>query len=273
LQIEAGKLELQSSGFDLRTLVEDLGVLFAEPAHRKGLELVCDIPVTTPSALRGDSGRLRQILTNLVGNAIKFTDDGEILVRVVSIAESDDSATLRFEVSDTGPGIARDTQDTIFESFSQVDGTMTRQYGGSGLGLTISKQLVEFMDGDIGVNSTPGQGSRFWFTVSLRKEPINNADDSDGNAALQGVKVLIVDDNKTNREILQQQLDVWGAQHRCARRGAEALEILRSAAMRESPFEIVIDPDIDIHTLSCCILSIWKLKERVDSLGLTLQRS
>ena len=163
-KIEAGKLELESIDFDLRECVEDVMQLFADSAHQKGIELVCQIPEDVPLALQGDPGRLRQILTNLVGNAIKFTERGEVFVRVTAF----DHGLLRFEIRDTGIGIAPEIQEHIFEAFSQADGTTTRRYGGTGLGLAISKQLVELMGGEIAVISAPGSGSTFRFTLRMK---------------------------------------------------------------------------------------------------------
>lgn len=224
-KIEAGKLELDSVDFDLRLLVEEVGALLAGRAQKKRLELACQISDDVPSILHGDPHRLRQILMNLVGNAIKFTSQGEVVVEVKSLAEesrdwgretcppSSQASNLKPQAScrlycavrDTGIGIAPEVQTRLFQPFTQADESMTRNYGGTGLGLTIAKQLVQLMKGDIGVHSTPGGGSTFWFTVCLEASSASVA--MPEAQPLQGVRVLIVDDNATNRSILHHQLE------------------------------------------------------------------
>ena len=162
-KIEAGKLEIETIDFDLRNTVEDVALAFARPAEEKGIEIICSIYPDLPTSLRGDPGRLRQILVNLTGNAIKFTDQGEILIDVSLVSQTQTHCTCRFSVQDTGFGITQEVQDEIFDRFTQADGSTTRRFGGSGLGLTISKQLIEALDGEIGLDSTPGAGSTFWF--------------------------------------------------------------------------------------------------------------
>ena len=169
-KIEAGKLELENVDMDLRRTVEDVVDLLAERAHSKGLELACSIPADLMTHVRGDPLRLGQVLTNLVGNAIKFTRQGAVVIRVASTDESASHVTMRFEVSDTGSGISPEAQSRIFDEFSQADGSTTRKHGGSGLGLAISKQLVEMMGGNIHVESALGAGSTFWFTSSFEKQ-------------------------------------------------------------------------------------------------------
>jgi len=168
--IEAGKLELASTSFDLRRLVEETGELFAVQARKKGLQLTCVIPAESPAALRGDPARLRQALGNLVGNAVKFTERGKVVARVASLEEAAAGTTLRIEVEDTGPGIAPEARERIFEAFCQADGSTTRHHSGAGLGLTIARQLARLMGGDLGVESTPGEGSRFWLTARVERE-------------------------------------------------------------------------------------------------------
>ena len=209
-KIEAGKLDLESFEFDLRTVIEEVAVLLAERADSKGLELACLVYHDVPTLLRGDPGRLRQILMNLVGNAIKFTEQGEVIVRVSLAAATVDTVLVRFEVSDTGAGIAPETRARLFQSFSQADSSTTRQYGGTGLGLAIAKQLAEMMGGSIGVDSTPGQGSTFWFTVRLATVPGSVQTMLPGDIDLKGQRLLIVDDNATNRMILQHQVAACG---------------------------------------------------------------
>jgi signal transduction histidine kinase len=172
--IEGGKLELISTSFDLRRLVEETTALFAALARKKGLQLTCVIPAESPTALRGDPARLRQVLANLVGNAVKFTERGKVGVRVASLAEAAAGTTLRLEVEDTGPGIAPEARERIFEAFCQADGSTTRRHSGTGLGLTIARELARLMGGDVGVESTPGKGSRFWLTARVEREA--NAD-------------------------------------------------------------------------------------------------
>lgn len=167
-KIEAGKLRLENIDFDLRESVEEVLQLFAESAHQKGIELVCHISDDVPIALQGDSGRLRQLLTNLVGNAIKFTERGEVFIRVTELGKENDYGLLCFEIRDTGIGIAPEDEEHIFEAFSQADGTTMRRYGGTGLGLAISKQLVELMGGEIAVLRTPNSGSTFRFTLRFK---------------------------------------------------------------------------------------------------------
>ena len=236
-KIEAGKLELDVREFNLSAVLDDAMVVHAPRAAAKGLELASLIHADVPRAVRGDAGRLGQVLLNLVGNAVKFTERGEIVVRVTLAQQSDDHATVRFAVSDTGIGIPLDKRHRLFGSFSQVDGSMTRRYGGTGLGLAISKRLVELMAGEIGVESEEGRGSTFWFTVRLvrvaraaRPAP----------SELRGVRVLVVDDNETNRTILEQQLAGWGMRHATAERGEQALALLRAAARAGDPYRLVI---------------------------------
>src|SRR4051812_12489513 len=169
-KIEAGKGEVGESNFDLRDLVEEVTETFTDIAYGKGLELNCSIPANMPTALIGDSGRLRQILTNLVGNAIKFTEQGEVAVRIEPIEIQPGSAFISFEVSDTGIGIPPDKQEHIFDAFAQADSSTTRRYGGTGLGLTIAKQLCEMMGGTIELSSEPGRGSSFRFSARFRRQ-------------------------------------------------------------------------------------------------------
>ncbi len=238
-KIEAGKFDLSVEDFDLRQTVEDVGEMFAERAHRKGLELLCMVYRDVPTSLRGDPDRLRQILINLVGNAVKFTEGGEVVMRTKLVDKSDTEITVRFEVQDTGIGITSEDQLRLFQSFTQVDGSSRRRFGGTGLGLVISKRLTEMMGGEIGVDSAAGRGSMFWCTARFARQP------HDGivpavRADLAGMRVLIVDDNETNRTILRQQLASWGATSVSAEDGPRALQTLYVAKKSGERFDLVI---------------------------------
>ena len=226
-KMEVGKLELDLHALQRARRRRRRGGNLAERAHSKGLELMCDIPLQQGIAVLGDSKRLRQILLNLVGNAVKFTERGEVRVAVRASRDLLNPALI-FEVHDTGIGIRPENCATVFESFVQEDPSTTRQYGGTGLGLAISKQLVELMGGTIGVTSEPGKGSCFHFSVVLAPDPAAVRDD-DHAAALSGTRVLLVDDSTTNRRILRQQLIGWGANVTEAGSGRQALEILGRA--------------------------------------------
>ena len=237
-KIEAGKLELDDALFNLEDTIDDIGELFAERAHRKGLELVCGMAPGLPPAVRGDAGRLRQVLTNLLGNAFKFTERGEVVLRASLVEESDTRALLRFEVRDTGIGIAPEAQSRLFSSFSQADSSTTRKYGGTGLGLAICKRLAELMGGEVGMESAPGVGSSFWFTARLAKEAADVGDRSRSFAALAALRVLVVDDNASTRGQLEEVLTAWKIPHASADRAPHALELLRQATAAGTPFDL-----------------------------------
>jgi signal transduction histidine kinase/CheY-like chemotaxis protein len=239
-KIEAGKLELATVDFDLRELLEDLVALLAERASNNGLELVCAIPPNMPTAFRGDPARLRQILTNLMGNALKFTEHGEVVVRAEIARELEGGALVRFEVRDSGIGIAKENQARIFDSFTQADGTTTRKYGGTGLGLAISKNLAEMMGGSIGVESELGKGSTFWFTVHLAKTTRSRVLRQRFLLQDMHLQALIVDDNCTNREILQHELAEWNISTISADGPMQALDILRAASARGEVFDLAL---------------------------------
>jgi two-component system sensor histidine kinase/response regulator len=244
-KIEAGKVELEDTAFNLPAIVEETVELFAERAHRKHLELLCTVHHTVPSTVQGDALRLRQILTNLLSNAIKFTAQGEVMVGV-TLAEA---PLVRFEVRDTGIGISPAVQERIFKAFAQADDSTTRQYGGTGLGLAIAKQLVEMMGGTLGVTSTVNQGSTFWFTARLLPASATLPLPSSPQADLRDVRVLIVDDNATNRTILHEQLNAWDLYSRSAASGQQALTLLRAAVAEDMPYDLALldsqMPDMD----------------------------
>jgi PAS domain S-box-containing protein len=239
-KIEAGKLDLETLDFDLLSLLDDCAATLALQAYDRGLEFLCAADPGLPTRLRGDPGRLRQILTNLVGNALKFTSTGEVAVYAALEAETVETVLLRFTVCDTGIGIPPDKLGMLFDKFSQVDASTTRQYGGTGLGLAICKQLAELMGGHIGVDSTEGQGSEFWFTVRLTKQTSGTLANGCPPADLHGVRVLIVDDNATNRQILRKRLDWWGMRVAEASEGAGALQALYQALEERDPFGIAL---------------------------------
>jgi two-component system sensor histidine kinase/response regulator len=240
-KIESGKLVFEEEDFNLRETVEDTLELLAESAQAKGLELVGFLEPGTPSLVRGDAGRLRQVLLNLLGNAVKFTEHGEVVARVLPVSLDTDSVHLRFEVTDTGMGIAPDGAARLFEAFTQADGSTTRKYGGTGLGLAISKRIVELMGGEIGLESEPGKGSQFWFTAVFKHSGAPVALTREvrlENPA--GLRALIVDDNITNVLVLHHQLSAWGMKTRYASSADEGLKLLESEMAAGHPFHVVI---------------------------------
>ena len=244
-KIEAGRLELELVDFDPRQMVEEVVDLFAEVAQRKSLELASLVYHDVPASLRGDPGRLRQILTNMISNAVKFTERGEVVVRATRVSENGDSSVVRFEVADTGIGIPPEARARLFQPFSQADASTTRRYGGTGLGLAICKQLTEMMGGEIGVESEAGTGSRFWFTARLaRAEPAHRAPVR--RVELQGRRVLVVDDNATNRAILRQQLLGWDMPNDSAESAVEALGLLRAASDDERYDLAILDMQMPV---------------------------
>ncbi len=237
-KIEAGRVELETLDFDLRAMLDDMASLLALRAHSKGLEFICAAAPDVPALLSGDPGRLRQVLLNLAGNALKFTQQGEVAVRVSLVTETDTDIMLRFSVIDTGIGIPPETQPFLFQRFTQADSSTSRQYGGTGLGLAISKQLAELMGGEIGVLSGEG-GSEFWFTARLGKQAEGERP-LPVRAQISGARILVVDDNATNREILVAQLTAWGVRTEEAPGAPEALQELRRAVEAGDPFEAAI---------------------------------
>ena len=240
-KIEAGKIDLEVIDFDIRDCLESTLKTLALRADEKGVELLCEIAPEVPEGVRGDSCRLRQIVVNLVGNAIKFTDEGEVALKVQVDAGQGDNRMLHFTVSDTGIGIPPEKQKSIFEPFTQADTSTTRKYGGTGLGLTISIRLVKMMGGNMWVESQPGQGTQFHFTVSLvtAEEPVQVGTVASAEV-LRGVKVLIVDDNRTNRRILDGMLTHWGMRPKSVEGGAEAIAELLAARESGEQYGLII---------------------------------
>ncbi len=247
-KVEAGKLEIEAVPFDLGLVVEDVAALLGEAANAKGVELLAHCQPEVPTALVGDPTRLRQVLVNLSSNAVKFTTHGEVVIRVRLLDDTPGIVRVRFEVQDTGVGIAAEDLDRLFDPFSQADSSTTRRFGGTGLGLAIVKQLVELMDGTVGVDSTVDVGSTFWFELPLAKQSVK-APERPHITELAGLRVLIVDDNATNRLILREQLGSWGMHTADAEHAARALELLHIAAREGHPYDVVVldlnMPDMD----------------------------
>ncbi len=238
-KIEAGHLELENIDFELRETIEFVTSALAGQAHAKGLELTCMLPVELPALVRGDPTRLTQVLTNLVGNAIKFTERGEVAVNASVRSSLDEHTYVRFEVQDTGIGISETAKNRLFDAFTQADGSTTRKYGGTGLGLAICKQLVELMGGEIKIDSSLGMGTRFWFTIPFGKSVALPAKPQE-TPIPAGLKTLLVDDNTTNLQILVHFLDNWGHPSTCAEDGYQALDLLRETARHGQPFQLAI---------------------------------
>ncbi len=239
-KIEAGKLEFESIAFDLRNCIDEVGDLLGRTAAEKGIELILMVHPKVPERVLGDPGRLRQVLINLVNNAIKFTAEGEVVVRVGLLSEGDDEHELQFEVIDTGIGIPEDRKDALFESFTQADTSTTREYGGTGLGLTISQRLVHLMGGEIRVESAAGVGSTFRFTARLRSAPIHDAERPRQLESLAGLHVLIVDDNATNRRLLRDLLRRWRCTSKECADAMTALELLRESTGPRGRFDLAL---------------------------------
>ncbi len=239
-KIEAGKMELESIDFDLVSVVESVGDVLGQKAAEKGLELMCYVDPEVPTRLRGDPGRLRQMLLNLASNAVKFTEEGEVIVRARLVKETPNTATIRFEVKDTGIGIPKDRLSIIFDRFTQVDATTTRRYGGTGLGLAIVKRFVEMMGGEIGVESEVGKGSTFHFTIEFpiehgKLDPLTLTE-----VNVEGLRILVVDDNPTTRRLLVEMANSWNMEPDSVSSGHEALEALARAAQEGNPYKLAI---------------------------------
>ncbi len=256
-KIEAKKLELEIIDFDLRNIVESTCDLLSERAQTKGLEFVVNIDPNIPLRLRGDAGRIRQVLTNLLGNSIKFTSKGEVILRVEKMSETETTTCIKFSVSDTGIGIAHEMMKLLFQPFTQADGSTTRKYGGTGLGLTISKQLVELMNGSISVESVQGLGTTFTFTLDFEKQHIQLSTANKFSNDLRRLNILIVDDSVSNCMSLKQQFDSFGMRCACVFESTQAIKVLQAAQANNDAFDFVLldmqMPGIDGLQLSNCI--------------------
>ena len=242
-KMEAGRLAIEHMNFDLRMVVEEVNEMLAPRAEEKGLELIIHYPPDAPRFFVGDAERIRQVLTNLVGNAMKFTLKGQVVTTVQWRSLEGGSASMEVAVADTGVGIERDKLAVLFQKFSQVDGSTTRKYGGTGLGLAISKQLVVLMGGAIGVESRPGEGSRFWFTLPLKLDP-GLPENPAAIDELRSLRALIVDDNEANRRVLHEQIASWGMRNGSFATPEEALRALRTAEQEGDPYHFVL---LDYH--------------------------
>jgi len=255
-KIEAGKLQIESYPFDLRDVIEEINAMLAPRAEEHDLDVMLEYPPGAPRRFVGDAGRIRQVMTNLVGNAVKFTPNGHVLVSVECLRLEGTRADMRISVRDTGVGIPPNKIASLFQKFSQVDGSSTRRYGGTGLGLAISKQLVELMGGSIAVDSRLGTGSRFWVTLplALDPEPVMMPVTIDD---LQGLRILIIDDNDVNRRVLHQQIASWGMRNGSLPSAKDAIAILHQAQEQGDPYQFVLldyqMPGIDGATLAASI--------------------
>ncbi len=247
-KIEAGKLDLEHIELDLRDTVEDVARLLAIQAHGKGLELTAHIDPAVPDLIKGDPARLRQILVNLGSNAVKFTEKGEVALDVHVVEAGADSSLIRCEVRDTGLGIPKERQASLFQPFSQVDASTTRKYGGTGLGLSIVKRLAELMGGTAGLDSVEGTGSTFWFTARVGVAERKHLDLQAQHDALKGLRVLVVDDNATNRRVLTGQLEACGVKPVCVATAQDALQELVDATVCDQPFQVAL---LDFHMPEC----------------------
>ena len=264
-KIEAGKLSIEPITFDLQNCIEEASEIFAPGISEKSLELIVQYSADVPRHVVGDPGRVRQVLTNLVSNAIKFTAQGHVLVKLECERQSESEAVIKFSVEDTGIGIPEDKLLILFEKFTQADSSTTRRFGGTGLGLAISKQLTELMGGHVGVTSKPGKGSTFWFSLpfGLSKSP----PETRSHAGLAGVRVLIADDNAVNRHVLREQISNWRMRPGVCASGAEALAALREASASGDPYHLaVLDyqmPEMDGEMLARAIKADALLRETV----------
>lgn len=251
-KIQSGQLTLDQIDFSPREVVEQVGQMMAAIAHKKNLPIYCYVPEDVPELLFGDMARIRQILMNIANNAVKFTEHGEVMINVEVKEQDDQAVTLVFEVRDTGIGIHKAMQTSIFESFIQVDASSNRRYGGTGLGLTIVKELVSLMDGRVWLDSAPGEGSQFWVELKLPIKQLSTTDLSDNY--LEGRYILVVEDQVTNQRILRNYLKAWKAKAIIANNGMEALQMLRNSLALNEPFAAILLerhlPEMDGKTLA-----------------------
>jgi CheY-like chemotaxis protein len=258
-KVEAGKLELEQIDMDLRDIVEDVARLLAMQAHAKGLELTFDIDPAVPSSLMGDPGRVRQVLFNLLGNAVKFTQQGEVAINLAVLASTAQETRVRCEVRDTGAGIPADRLSSLFKPFSQLDASTTRKFGGTGLGLSIARRLAELMGGEMGVHSEEGVGSTFWFTARFGAAAAVTPPQRAILSALAGQRVLIVDDNATNRKVMEGQLKQSGCVPTSVSSAAQALLAVTKACDAGAPFAVALldqqMPECDGEELGRIILA------------------
>ncbi len=253
-KIEAGKLEMENIDFDMHIVVESVIDIFSVRTEKKGLELSCFISPEVPSLLRGDPGRLRQVLINLTGNAIKFTNNGKVRISVTMAEEADSHVTVKFDVRDTGIGIPADRMERLFKSFSQADASTTRKYGGTGLGLSISKQIAELMEGKIGVESEEGKGSNFWFTAVFEKQPSGQQYSLVELGDIKNMRILIIGEDSTSRHILNTYLGSWHCRVKEIDSAEEAITTLQNAVAENDPFKIILldncVPKLDTENLA-----------------------
>jgi len=265
-KIEAGKLTIEASAFDLRLVTEEVAEMLASKAEENGIDLVVQYPPAIPRRFIGDAGRIRQVVTNLAGNAIKFTASGHVLIAVECERKDEKWAQIRVSVNDTGIGIPPEKVGSLFEKFMQVDSSTTRKYGGTGLGLAISKQLIELMGGKIHVESRLGEGSSFWFILPLLIDE-QPCPDPVPIVGLAGLRVLIVDDNEVNRRVVHEQISSWGMRNGSFASGAEALQAVRIAKANGDPYQVVITdyqmPEIDGATLAAMIKADPAIRDTV----------
>ena len=269
-KIEVGKLDIEPIPFNLLLAIEEAASMMVAKAEEKNLDLIVRYPTSVPRQVVADPGRIRQVLANLISNAIKFTHRGHVLVNVEALEQTDEEVALRVSVEDTGIGIEAGKIDHVFGRFNQADTSTTRRYGGTGLGLSISKQLVELMGGEIGATSTAGRGSIFWFTLRLPIEhelPLSALSPADRKADLRGARVLIVDDNAVNLRVLREQLHSWELRNESCAVSGEAMAMLRAARNAGDPFQIAIldhqMPDLDGEALGLAIKADAELRDTI----------